>query len=72
MAENNIDKIDELLHNVQINIVSKYCYNKNKDKISDKAHVSAIYKGMTTFIREFVKLGYSEKMLSDWVADYGK
>lgn len=72
MTETNTDKIDELLHNVQISVISQYCIDKKTHKYNDKAHVSAIYKGMTTFIKEFVKLGYNEKMLSDWVADYGK
>ena len=69
MSEDNINKINELLHNTQIAMVSKFCYNKKTQKYSDKAHVSAIYRGMITFIEQFVKFGYTKEMLSDWV-DY--
>ena len=48
-------------------MVSKFCYNKKTKKYADKAHVSAIYRGMITFIEQFVKLGYTQQMLLDWV-----
>ena len=67
--EDNISKIDELLHNVQCSIVAKYCYNKKTRRYSNYVHVSAIYRGMTTFIKEFKRLGYTNEMLSDWVND---
>ena len=65
--ENNIRKINVLLDNTQISTVSSYCYG-----YSDNAHASAIYWGMITFIKEFVRLGYTEEMLSDWVDSMNK
>ena len=70
MPDDNINKIDELLHNTQIAVVSKFCYDKKTQKYSSKAHVSAIYRGMITFIEKFVELGYTQQMLSDWVNEY--